>query len=166
MYSCCSLMCSDHEFALWPCSLPLRPLRPPQWRPVRWRLWSVCPRHTPRPEWAKLWSWRTRRWPWSSSSSPTSKRSVLLCLPKNDDIFVPERRGEVMWTVPGFLCRSWRRRRNAQDKRGSLVRRRKRTRSRPLSAHRELQRRGRHFYLNTPSPSIQSNKQPLFKVIK
>lgn len=77
------LMCSDHEFALWPCSLPFCPLRPPQWRPVRWRLWSVCPQHTPRPEWAKLWSWRTRRWPWSSSSSPTSKRSVLLCLPKN-----------------------------------------------------------------------------------
>lgn len=25
MYSCCSLMCSDHEFALWPCSLPSVP---------------------------------------------------------------------------------------------------------------------------------------------
>lgn len=67
---------------LWPpsssSSFLLVLLRPLLWQPERWRLWSVCPRLMPKPEWAKPSSWRTRRWPWSSSSSPTSKRSVLL----------------------------------------------------------------------------------------
>lgn len=55
--------------------IPSHPARPVRWPPVLWRPWSGSLQRTPRPGWAKLWSWKILRWPWSSSSMPTSKRS-------------------------------------------------------------------------------------------
>lgn len=43
-----------------------------------------------------------------------------------------------------FLCRFWRRRRNARDRNGTPVQRRKRMSRHPLSIHRELKGRGKH----------------------
>lgn len=167
MYSCCSLMCSDNEFTLWPCSLPFVP--------------SDLPSDGPYAGDSDPSVHGTRQVPNEQSCGAgglgggRGARPVRLlqkgpycCLCQRTERwhFCPRTPGRSDVTVPGFLCRSWRRRRNARDKRGSLVQRRKRKRSRPLRAHRELQGRGSHFYLNTPSPSIQSNKQLLFKVIK
>lgn len=129
--------------------------RPPLSRPERWRRWSVCPRRTPRPAWAKLWSWRTRKWPWSSSSLPTSKRLALIHALfqkqkiKKINIYI-----YIFWIQSAEWCnwsrplsrRSWRKTRNAPRGTGILVlRMKRRRRRRRLSARRKLPRRGRHL---------------------